>query len=225
MQARVPGVIAVGIVVVIAVVLFRSRDKDRVRESDSASPGVVDEPVSAAPSASPRSPPLASRATASGQQASASKAEPGIVVAPPAVTVAPPDSHSPKAAKPGAPMTVPPSPVVSTAPSVARNNGPAVSPEEVAIDVDKVTLSLRDYRTILGENPVGTNAEITKALNGGNAKQARLLHEGLTRNRDGELVDRWGTPYFFHQLSKDHMEIRSAGQDRRMWTDDDTVSN
>lgn len=88
-----------------------------------------------------------------------------------------------------------------------------------------MTLSLRDYRTIMRENPIGTNAEITKALNGGNPRQARLLPEGMTLNRDGELVDRWGKPYFFHQLSKDQMEIRSAGPDQQMWTEDDIRSN
>jgi hypothetical protein len=42
-------------------------------------------------------------------------------------------------------------------------------------------------------------------------------------NDKGELVDRWGTPYFFHQLSRDHMEIRSAGPDKVMWTQDDPI--
>jgi hypothetical protein len=36
------------------------------------------------------------------------------------------------------------------------------------------------------------------------------------------MCDRWGTPYFFHQVSKTEMEIRSAGPDRRMWTGDDS---
>ena len=39
----------------------------------------------------------------------------------------------------------------------------------------------------------------------------------------GEMIDPWGTPYFFHQLSGHEMEIRSAGQDRKMWTFDDLV--
>lgn len=97
--------------------------------------------------------------------------------------------------------------------------------EEVAIDVDKVSLSLRDYRTITGENPVGTNAEITRSLNRGNPKQASLLPDGDRMNGHGELIDRWGTPYFFHQISKTYMEIRSAGPDKVMWTNDDVVSN
>ena len=96
--------------------------------------------------------------------------------------------------------------------------------EKAAIEVDKVGLMLRDYRTRMGENPVGTNAEIMKAVMGGNPKQARLgPPEGQQINGDGELLDQWGTPYFFHQMSKSDMEIRSAGPDRKMWTADDVV--
>ena len=92
------------------------------------------------------------------------------------------------------------------------------------IDVDKVSLMLRDYRTRMGENPVGTNAEIMKAIMEGNPAKAMLgPPEGQKLNDDGELVDRWETPYFFHQLSADHMEIRSAGPDKKMWTKDDVV--
>jgi hypothetical protein len=95
---------------------------------------------------------------------------------------------------------------------------------EAMIEVDKVSLMIRDYRTMAGENPVGTNAEIMSALVGKNPKEAKLgPPEGMQLNENGELIDRWGTPYFFHQLSRDHMEIRSAGADKTMWTDDDPV--
>jgi hypothetical protein len=103
------------------------------------------------------------------------------------------------------------------------------SPEiaaKAAIDVDKVGLMLRDYRTLMGENPFGTNAEIMRAVMGGNPKQSRLgPPEGQPLNAKGELVDRWGTPYFFHQMSRTDMEIRSAGPDLVMWTDDDIVGH
>lgn len=83
---------------------------------------------------------------------------------------------------------------------------------------------LRDFRTRIGENPTGTNAEIMKVVMGGNRVQAKLgPPEGQKLNDQGELVDRWGAPYFFHQLSKNEMEIRSAGPDRAMWTADDVV--
>jgi len=85
-------------------------------------------------------------------------------------------------------------------------------------------MMFRDYRTRMGGNPVGTNAEIMKAIMGDNPVQARLgPPAGQTLNEQGELLDRWGQRYFFHQLSKDQMEIRSAGADRQMWTGDDVV--
>lgn len=81
-----------------------------------------------------------------------------------------------------------------------------------------------DYHTLTGENPVGTNAEIMAALTGKNPRQAILgPPEGMGLNGKGELVDDWGTPYFFHQLSKDVMEIHSAGPDKIMGTADDIV--
>ncbi len=92
------------------------------------------------------------------------------------------------------------------------------------LEIDRVSLMIRDYRTIAGENPVGTNAEIMAATMGDNPKQAKLgPPEGVKLNEKGELLDRWDTPYFFHQLSRDHMEIRSAGADKVMWTEDDPV--
>ena len=83
----------------------------------------------------------------------------------------------------------------------------------------------RSYQSMFRDNPVGTNPEITQALDGGNRKQAHFLNEadGQRINGRGELIDSWGTPYFFHQLSGTEMEIHSAGPDRIMWTPDDLV--
>jgi hypothetical protein len=102
---------------------------------------------------------------------------------------------------------------------------PAAAPAgELAIEMDNVRVLIRDYRSACGENPVGSNAEITKALSGANPKKVKFLPaEGMQVNAKGELVDRWGTPYFFHQISGREMEIRSAGPDKKMWTDDDLV--
>ena len=73
-------------------------------------------------------------------------------------------------------------------------------------------------------NPVGENNEITAALTGGNSLQLALIppnHPAI--NARGELCDRWGTPFVFHQLSGTRMEIRSAGPDRKLYTADDAV--
>ena len=98
-------------------------------------------------------------------------------------------------------------------------------PAEVRDELDNVQFAVRDFRTTVGENPIGNNVEITKALLGDNLKQVKIpIPTGSSVNGEGELCDRWGTPYFFHQLSAKAMEVRSAGPDRTLWSDDDVVA-
>ncbi len=94
------------------------------------------------------------------------------------------------------------------------------------IVLDHLRHTIHDYGSMFGGNPVGVNAEITSQLNGHNPKQVYFIQpeNGMRINSQGELVDPWGTPYFFHQLSGKEMEIRSAGPDRVMWTADDLVT-
>jgi hypothetical protein len=74
------------------------------------------------------------------------------------------------------------------------------------------------------DDPVGENAEITAALMGKNKLDfAFVPKDSPALNAKGELCDRWGTPFFFHQLAGDSMEIRSAGPDKKLWTADDVV--
>ncbi|HEY5753341.1 MAG TPA: hypothetical protein VIT21_09340 [Chthoniobacterales bacterium] len=71
------------------------------------------------------------------------------------------------------------------------------------------------------------NNEITAILRGRNAKHFSVLAPdlpGSAINANGELQDRWGTPYFFHPVSRELIEVRSAGPDRRFWTGDDIQS-
>jgi hypothetical protein len=73
-------------------------------------------------------------------------------------------------------------------------------------------------------NPVGENAEITAVLMGKNRFELTLIPKDHSAvNAAGELCDRWGTPFRFHQISGDRMEIRSAGPDRKFSTPDDTL--
>ncbi len=215
MRAHVIGLLGAGIIIAIVFFWMSRQDEQVIRSNDQV----------AAPAVTATPPPVAVNPAL----ALATPARTELI---PATPVATPEAtprmttvrREPSTTKPA--MIAPPSPVVSAPPSSAAGDKvPAIPREEIAKDVDKVTLSLRDYRTLMGENPVGTNAEIAKALDGGNPKQARLLQEGLILNDKGELIDRWGTPYFFHQLSRDHMQIRSAGPDRKMYTDDDIVEN
>jgi hypothetical protein len=92
--------------------------------------------------------------------------------------------------------------------------------------LDKARVVMLNYRSAFGENPVGTNPEITEALMGKNPKKINFVtpDSGLRVNEKGEMLDGYGTPFFFHQISGQEMEIRSAGRDRIMWTPDDLVT-
>ena len=98
-----------------------------------------------------------------------------------------------------------------------------VNAEQIAADLDELSLGMRDYRTLAAENPIGTNQEITEALMGKNRTGARLAPQNARVNAKGEMMDRWGTAYFFHQVSATTMEIHSAGPDRKMGTEDDII--
>ena len=83
--------------------------------------------------------------------------------------------------------------------------------------------SVRNYRVAFSKNPVGNNREIARALSGKNSLGARYLPLDAPINDKGQLIDRWDQPVFFHQISANVMEVRSAGPDRVMWTADDEV--
>jgi hypothetical protein len=99
---------------------------------------------------------------------------------------------------------------------------PARPPQE---DLAGVARTLESFALLVkGDNPLplGANEEIARALRGRNRATLRVLpdqHSAL--NAQGQLIDRWGTPLFFHARSRDRIDIRSAGPDREMWTADD----
>ena len=97
-------------------------------------------------------------------------------------------------------------------------------PPEIVLQ--NVRHAIAQYGAMFGGNPVGNNPEITAALAGDNPKQINFIkpEAGMRLNGNGELVDTWGTPLFFHQLSGTDTEVRSAGPDRKMWTPDDLLT-
>jgi hypothetical protein len=95
-------------------------------------------------------------------------------------------------------------------------------PETVLQNIGR---AVHQFGEMFGGNPVGGNSEITSQLSGDNPKHINFLspQPGAHIDGKGELVDVWGTPYFFHQISGSEMEIHSAGPDKTMWTADDLV--
>jgi hypothetical protein len=74
--------------------------------------------------------------------------------------------------------------------------------------------------------PLSANEDWADCLRGKNSAHERFLPDNhVALNTNGQLVDRWGTPLFFHALGGGRFDIRSAGPDRKLWTDDDIHRN
>lgn len=90
-------------------------------------------------------------------------------------------------------------------------------------DLETLEHILSFYRKSFQNNPLaGDNQMVMEALTGrnpGNLVVFPANHPAL--DAQGQLLDRWGTPYFFHALSGEEMEIFSAGPDREFNTGDD----
>lgn len=134
----------------------------------------------------------------------------------------------------GGTVTTPTPPPVQQPPSSSawrEEDFPIIAPlnkpgSTIVRDLDAVNGVLEAWRSNFPRegNPVGENADITAALTGANHLELVLIpkkHPAI--NAQGELCDRWGTPFRFHQLSGEQMEIRSAGPDRTFATGDDAI--
>ncbi len=101
-------------------------------------------------------------------------------------------------------------------------NAPGNTPAQ---DLQIVAEFMSLYRKIFGGNPTGLNEDITAAITGtANPQQpGRIFPPNSNAIRGGQLVDRWGTAFWFHPVSASKMEIRSAGPDKQLFTHDDVI--
>lgn len=146
---------------------------------------------------------------------------PGPTPAAPSSATATPATPPPVPARPAADRAGAPAEVTEGFEGLRDLHAPK---GDVTSDLRIVQAVLEAFRTSFPAegNPTGSNAEITAALAGANRLRLVLIPRGHPAlNADGELCDRWGTPYFFHSESRRRTTIRSAGPDRRMWTGDD----
>ena len=143
-------------------------------------------------------------------------------------TVAPAGIVSTNSSNPGTAAGVASSSPGNPAPQAGELPPPAPVDTNVPpiVIVQNAHRAIVQYAQVYGGNPVGVNSEITAALMGDNPKHINFItpDSGLQVNAQGEMVDAWGTPLFFHQISGHEMEIHSAGPDRKMWTYDDLVA-
>lgn len=118
-----------------------------------------------------------------------------------------------------------PKPLIDEANLAKANqlNAPESNPAQ---DLQIVGDFLELYRKAFGSNPTGLNEDIVAAMTGtADANQpGRVFPPNSNAIRNGQLVDRWGTPFWFHPVTGAQMEIRSAGPDKELFTPDDVVS-
>lgn len=86
--------------------------------------------------------------------------------------------------------------------------------------------AITQYAVVFKQYPTNDNAGLTKNLTGDNPQQLALitLSESST-NKDGQMVDVWGTPYKFTFNSTNSFSITSAGENRTFGDTDDVVFN
>jgi len=88
-------------------------------------------------------------------------------------------------------------------------------------DVENLFIGLQKYKERVGSYPIGSNAQVAKALQGHNDKNVIILVGRKNEvNEKGEFVDPWRTPLRIY-FSDSGVLVRSAGPNRRF--DDSTV--
>lgn len=114
-------------------------------------------------------------------------------------------------------------PLHPAAAALARYAKPGTDPRD---DLRAMASVLDTFRLLAkGDSlPLGSNEEISAALRGETrAKLALLPRDHPAFDAKGRLMDRWGTPLFFHAQSAKEIGIRSAGPDLQMDTPDDII--
>ena len=142
-----------------------------------------------------------------------------------------PREPAPPPIAPEAPMATPsesapiasPAAVAHPHPLAASLGTDRVPPErepEVVLEI------LKAFKRVNGAYPVAEdNASLVRLVSRDSPGGFQLLPTQHARyNQDGALVDAWGTPYFFHHLSRTAIEIRSAGPDKLLYTPDDLIA-
>ena len=125
------------------------------------------------------------------------------------------------------PRSHPPSPVLAA--PVAITGAVALDPQLAAAssEVRRLHLALGNFLLAVKDPyrpPLGDNRDIARALAGGNRRGLVLVPTNDSAFRGGQLVDPWGTPYWFHPRAPDAIDIVSAGPDRKLFTGDDLAA-
>lgn len=120
---------------------------------------------------------------------------------------------------------VEPAPALQTDATVLAQHHEMISPDtspERELEILQDLIS--QHHRALGDGSMGDNGDVVSALVGQQGP-GTWLPRSSPRLRGGQLMDRWGSPYWFHPNAANQMEIRSAGPDRSLFTGDDIILN
>jgi hypothetical protein len=125
-------------------------------------------------------------------------------------------------------LQVPTTPRVAASPDatvpLAELSDPAVPPEKKIRRVHELVRTYTMAMKSRGRVPLADNTDFVRVLTGSNILGVVFLppdHPSISRQ--GELLDPWQSPYFFHALAADSWEVVSAGPDRICFNDDDLI--
>jgi hypothetical protein len=80
--------------------------------------------------------------------------------------------------------------------------------------VQQLASAINQFRTEYGFHPMGSNAEIIKALRGDNPRKIVFFEApSQSYNEQGEVIDPWGAPLLFDIRDGQEPRIRSIGPD------------
>lgn len=125
------------------------------------------------------------------------------------------------------PQVIQGTPVVTPNKTAAKVSELANAQLPPAKRIERTYLLLQNYVSAMKSRkgpPLSTNAEFTAAFTGKNPLGIAFLEStNPAINEQGELVDPWNTPYFFHALAADSYELISAGPDKIKFNRDDII--
>jgi hypothetical protein len=94
------------------------------------------------------------------------------------------------------------------------------------IEEGQLANAIAQYAVVFHNYPANNNAALTRNLTGDNPQQLQLINlSESSTNKDGQMVDIWGTPYKFTFNSTNSFMIMSAGINRTFGDTDDIVFN
>ncbi len=129
---------------------------------------------------------------------------------------------------------------ITVTPAAANTGKPALLGDTILLGYASTNLPPQNDLTLMSRlmdnsllllksaanQPLSANEDWAALFRGQNAAHERFLPDtSVALNTQGQLIDRWGTPLFFHALGNRRYELRSAGPDGKLWTDEDIHRN